>query len=312
MSLRVFAPAKVNLTLHVGPPGADGYHALESLVAFADVGDTVELTPADTLSLVIDGPFGDALAGEADNLVLRAARALKAASRVSAGAAIRLTKMLPIAAGLGGGTADAAAALRGLSRLWRLDNDVSRLAGIAAAIGADGAVCLASRAAVMTGRGEVVAPVDLPTLHAVLVNPGAPSPTAAVYRRFDARGVFSAPAPEPTRLAAAFSALGSMDALVEALAARRNDLEAAAIDLAPDIAAALAWLREFPTVQMARLSGSGATCFALVPTAEDAAQIAAAAPEGWWVKAARLEDGQETRRDGAGAGFLISERDHGA
>ncbi|MGZ3376655.1 MAG: 4-(cytidine 5'-diphospho)-2-C-methyl-D-erythritol kinase, partial [Phenylobacterium sp.] len=184
MTRTAFAAAKVNLYLHVAAPTPDGYHPIASLMAFADVGDTVGGAPADGLSLVIEGPFGQGLSAGPDNLVLRAAEALlEQAGRPDAGARLVLTKALPIAAGLGGGSSDAGAALRLLNAMHGLGFDDLALESVAAGIGADGAACLRARMLVAEGRGERLSPAPaMPHLPAVLVNPGVPSPTGAVYR----------------------------------------------------------------------------------------------------------------------------------
>jgi 4-diphosphocytidyl-2-C-methyl-D-erythritol kinase len=289
VAVEAFAPAKLNLYLHVGPPMADGRHPLDSLAAFADIGDDLAAAPADGLSLRIDGPFGAALAADPDNLVLRAARALAQAAGREPNAALRLTKRLPIASGIGGGSADAAAALRALSALWSLNLPADALEAIAAGLGADVPVCVGSRPSVMTGTGETLAPAPaLPAeVGVVLVNPGVAAPTGPVYRVFDAltpgRADFAAPALP--------AAVPDLDALVGLLKARRNDLETAATALVPPIADVLAALRTAPGVRLARMSGSGATCFGLAPDrarAEAAAAAIAGRHPGWWVAAGLL------------------------
>lgn len=276
-----FAPAKVNLYLHVGPPRADGLHPLESIAAFADVGDTLRLEPAERLELALVGPFAAALAAEPEeNLIAKAARTL--AERLGRRADVRFTldKRLPLAAGLGGGSSDAGAALRLLAQAWGAPGDV--IEAVARGLGADVPVCLRAQTAFMAGAGERTAPVALTPLDAVLANPMAPAPTGAVYRAFDAMG-----------LGGDFRAEGVVDLSdpIPALAARRNDLEAAAIVICPPIAETLRALRELPGARLARLSGSGATAFALFDDAE-AAHAAAhglqIARPGWWVRACRL------------------------
>ena len=288
MAGRTLAPAKVNLFLHVGPPGADGYHPLASLVAFADVGDHISVAPSDRLSLAVTGPFGAALAGEGDNLVLRALRALGAATgRGDPALAVTLDKRLPIAAGLGGGSSDAGAALRLARDRLAPDLDDERLARMAAAVGADGPMCLFARPAWAEGRGDRLTPEPaLPPLSAVLVNPGVPSPTGAVYRALD---------DGPPR--AADRPLRPADwtgpAVVDWLAGLRNDLEAPAVALQPVIGEALAAVRTAPGVDLARMSGSGATVFGLCASPEAASAAARALSRrhpGWWVHAALLGD----------------------
>ena len=287
MTRTAFAAAKVNLYLHVAPPTPDGYHPIASLMAFADVGDTIAGDPAPELSLQIGGPFGEGLSAGPDNLVLRAAAALLArAGRPGAGARLVLTKALPIAAGLGGGSSDAGAALRLLNAMHGLGFDDLALEGVAAEIGADGAACLRARLLVAEGRGEKLSPAPaMPPLPAVLVNPGALSPTGPVYRAYDASGAPGAadrPEPPPLR---------TVRAAAEWLARCRNDLEAPALGLEPRIGEALDALKAEPEALLTRMSGSGATCFALTNTRADAEAVAAriaAAQPGWWVKACTL------------------------
>jgi 4-diphosphocytidyl-2-C-methyl-D-erythritol kinase len=287
MTATAFAAAKVNLYLHVAPPTPDGYHPLASLMAFADVGDTVTAQPADALSMTIDGPFGQGLSAGPDNLVLRAAAALVArAGRPDAGARLVLTKALPIAAGLGGGSSDAGAALRLLNDMLGLGFGEAQLEDVAAGIGADGAACLRGRMLVAEGRGERLSPApSMPPLPAVLVNPGVPSPTGAVYRAYDESG-----APGLADRADHLPLLTVRD-VVFWLRACRNDLEPAALALEPRIAQALEALAAEPESLLTRMSGSGATCFALTETRAEAEALAArlaAAHPGWWVKACTL------------------------
>lgn len=275
------APAKVNLFLHVGPVDAEGYHQLISLVAFADVGDRIEVAPADRLSLAIEGPFAGGLDEGGDNLILRALRALGEAAGIGEPPlAVRLDKRLPIAAGLGGGSSDAGAALKLARDALGLNLDDDALAGIAAVVGADGPMCLHARAAWAEGRGDVLTPEPrLPGLPALLVNPGVPSPTGAVYRAYDAGPVAAADPPEPP-------ADWSSPGVADWLGGRRNDLEAPAVALAPEIAEALATLAALPGVRLARMSGSGATVFALFSStaeADAAASILRVERPGWWI-----------------------------
>lgn len=282
-TIAAFAPAKVNLYLHVVGRRADGYHLLDSLVAFADIGDAIVATPAAELSLTVDGPEAAALQAIGDdNLVLRAARALAAHHAVPAGAALRLDKHLPVAAGIGGGSSDAAATLRALAALWQQPLDAAAMR-IAAALGADVPACLDGRPSWVGGIGERLQPVSaLPALGIVLANPRRELPTASVFRARD--GGFTA-GERPRR------AFRDAAALLALLADCRNDLTAAALRLEPAIATILARLGALPGACLARMSGSGATCFALFadrPAAARAARLLAAAEPSWWVRAGAL------------------------
>lgn len=266
--LASFAPAKVNLHLHITGKRTDGYHLLDSLAVFPNAGDVIRVEPAETLSLTITGPFGKTLAAEPDNLVLRAARALNPTGT----GAITLEKNLPVASGIGGGSADAAAALRVLSRHWNLN---APLYGIAASLGADVPVCLARQSACMSGIGEILSPAPkLPHLGLILVNPGVHVATPAVFR---ARSAAFTPA-------AAFpAAWTTAESLAEALRLTSNDLEPPAISLAPVIGDVLAHLKSLPGCLLARMSGSGATCFGIfaTPTAASTAATHIQQPN-WW------------------------------
>jgi len=281
--ISVEAPAKLNLYLHVTGRRADGYHELDSLVAFADLHDTVAVRPADRLTLAVEGRFADALKGDADNLVLRAARALAAAANVEPRAALTLIKRLPVAAGIGGGSADAAAALIALSALWSVALAPAARDALALKLGADVPVCLAGRPAFVGGIGERLddAPA-LPPVALVLANPLRGLPTPAV---FGARtGPFDAPArfEQAPKDAAALAAL---------LARRGNALTAAAMALEPEVGTVLRALEDAPGALIARMSGSGASCFALFAAAGEARAAAAtlgAAHPGWWVEAGRI------------------------
>ena len=288
MGRTAFAPAKVNLFLHVAGPGADGFHPICSLMAFADVGDLVSTFEAEALSLRVAGPFARDLEGEGDNLVLRAARALIAeARRPVAPIGLSLEKLLPVASGLGGGSSDAGAALRLLREVLALKIDNGRLEALAAALGADGAACLWGAPMIAQGRGERLSSAPgLPPLDAVLVNPRTPVSTAEVYRRFDAGGRFSDVSPP-----AAPEAFEDATELAAWLALQRNDLEAAAIATAPAVGAVLETLAGEPEALLARVSGSGGTCFALCASdieAESLAERIEAIAPGWWVRRCRL------------------------
>ena len=261
------APAKLNLSLHVTGRRADGYHLLDSLVGFAGMGDVIALSPG-ALSLAIDGPFAADLAADAGNLCLRAARL------AGGDAAIRLTKNLPVASGIGGGSADAAAVLRGLARMGHPQPaDPARL-------GADVPVCLRSAPARMEGIGERVTPLPpLPALPLVLVNPGVAVSTPRVFAALDRRD--NPPLP-------AIPAFADGAALIGWLRGTRNDLEGPARALAPVIGQALAALAA-TGAGFARMSGSGATCFGLYDSAATAGQAAQALKQhGWWAVATEL------------------------
>ncbi len=282
------APAKINLTLHVRGRRQDGYHDLESLVAFSGAGDTLSLAPGESLSLDISGPTASAAGAGDDNLVLRAARRLSEDIRGLRLGAFRLEKRLPVAAGIGGGSSDAAAALRLLARANDLARDDPRIREAARAVGSDVPVCLEPRARMMRGAGESLgAPIELPPLPAVLINPGVPVATAPVFAALGLR-------PGASRGGAAHMEIGAQPSAAELLAALakcRNDLEDAACLQAPVIVDALAILRAARGCRLARMSGSGATCFALFATRRDAvraARVIRAQHPGWWVKTAVL------------------------
>lgn len=281
-ALRLTAYAKVNLYLHITGRRPDGYHLLDSLVAFADIGDEIVVGRSEGLTLEIDGPFAAALEG-GDNLMLSAARALAAAADRPAAAALRLTKRLPVAAGLGGGSADAAAVLRGLNKVWDLGLSVDELREIGGALGADVPVCLESRTVFMAGIGDEIAPAPtLPPIPVLLVNPGVALATADVFaaRREadDMPGRFD-------------EAPADISALVGMLAKRSNGLETAARSLAPAIGCVLDRLSALPGALLARMSGSGATCFAIFDdqaATRDADAVLRQSEPQWWTAPALL------------------------
>ena len=284
------APAKVNLFLHVGAPGADGYHPLCSLMVFADFGDhlSVELGEG---RLTVSGPFAKGLGREADNLIFHAVRRLVAElGQPMAELAFSLDKLLPVASGLGGGSADAGAALRLMRDVFAPQIDDQTLERIAGDLGADVPACLWTRPVIAEGRGERLAPAPgLPTLNAVLVNCGTPVSTAEVYRRFDAQGLFGDVA--VPRLPEAFE---SVEELAGWLVTQRNDLESPAIAVAPQVGQVLETLRDEPESLIARVSGSGGTCFALCAddiAAESLAERVEALAPTWWVRRCRLGGG---------------------
>jgi 4-diphosphocytidyl-2-C-methyl-D-erythritol kinase len=287
MTVAAFAAAKINLYLHVLGRRADNYHLIDSLVGFADIGDRLAVERAQSLSLTVGGSEAAALAAAGDdNLVLRAARLLAAHAGIGPGARMHLEKNLPVAAGLGGGSSDAAAALQALATLWRLPIGAARLCRLGLALGADVPVCLAGRPAWVGGIGEAIEPIaDLPAAGILLVNPRRRLPTAAVF----------AARQGPFGTAARFSPMPKdITGLARELRTRRNDLTEAAIVLVPKIAAVLAALEDLDRALLARMSGSGASCFALFADGTAAAaarpRLAATHPE-WWCAAGSLIGG---------------------
>lgn len=277
------APAKINLALHVTGVRAGGYHLLDSIVAFAGVGDQLTALPASELSLEVTGPFSRGVPADETNSVLRAARMLQEARGVAQGAKLKLTKTLPHAAGIGSGSSDAAATLRLLSQIWGVENFAPNDPEVLE-LGADVPVCLhAPEPARMRGIGEVLEPLPaLPACGLVLVNPGVEVPTGRVFdklERSDNAGMDELP-----------EAL-DYPGFVEWLSAQRNDLQAPAEAIAPEIARALKRLRAMPGVDLALMSGSGATCIGLTRDMGRARQVARAiqlSEMGWWVAPAPL------------------------
>lgn len=279
---QLLAPAKINLFLHVTGKRLDGYHLLQSVMAFADAGDVLTFAPQANFSLEVSGPFGAALSSGEDNLVYKAALALAREYGVAPSGRITLEKNMPIAAGIGGGSSDAAAALRGLACLWDLPQDAARLQKVALSLGADVPACLVAQPVFAEGIGEYLTPLDIPILHAVLVNPGTPAATPDVFRHFSA--AYTDPVDD-------FIADGTAPAFIAQLAEYRNDLTAAACRVNPDIAGVLQRLGQTEGCRLVRMSGSGATCFALyddAPAAQRAAQDIRATQSGWWVTACRI------------------------
>lgn len=297
-TVEVFAPAKINLTLHVTGRRPDGYHELDSLVAFADVGDTLRLAshtlqltetgavpaPAIKGRLSVCGPEGAGVPEDGSNLVMRAISYLDP----EAAPFVRLNKSLPSASGIGGGSSDAAAALRGLSVVLGRDalgtQDDAILADLAMGLGADIPMCLTPRPVRASGIGERLSPVDIPVLHAVLVNPRLEVPTGAVFSRLDATD--NAPMRWPPEI-------GSVPGFCGWLRTQRNDLQGPATEICPEIGTVLDRLDRQEGVLLSRMSGSGATCFAIFGSrdaADKAAETIAWFERGWWVRAATLGD----------------------
>jgi 4-diphosphocytidyl-2-C-methyl-D-erythritol kinase len=284
-SVSLAAPAKLNLYLHVTGKRDDGYHLLDGLVAFTDIYDTLTMTPASELSFTADGPFvgGFGIENPATNLVFRAARCLAEATGHEANIAFHLTKNLPVASGIGGGSADAAACLRGLARLWGIDPIDPVVLDVAAGLGADIPVCVIGRAGFMGGIGTEVAPAPaLPPAGVLLVNPGIGLSTPMVYRArkggFTPAMRFDAPPAD-------------IDALAALLGARRNDLTDPAVALVPEIGTVLTEIGADAGCKLARMSGSGATCFGLFGDVESARRAGEAIRRdhpGWWIAPGRL------------------------
>ena len=297
-AVTVFAPAKINLFLHVGNRRDDGYHALQSLVVFTTVGDEVQARRSDELSCSLSGPFSSSLSGEQDNLMLRAARVLAVKTGMTSGAQLSLTKNLPVASGIGGGSADAAATLRALWSIWglaRAGDEVIRtpmspsafrkrreMFDAALEVGSDVPVCLLSSTAWMEGRGEIVYPLsDLPPVAMVLINPGIAVPTGSVFARLKHRTGAAEMIPHYAHSAVE---------LVEYLKGARNDLEVPACEIAPPISAVLDALQHSGAM-LARMCGSGATCYGIFSNrseADGAAQRLSAAQPSWWVSATEI------------------------
>ena len=273
-TVEVFAPAKVNLTLHITGRRDDGYHLLDSIVAFASIGDRLMVREGDGVSLRVNGPEKAGVPEDGSNLVLQAAELLGAQDK-----AIELEKNLPSAAGIGGGSADAAAAIRAFGGL------PADMADEVLALGADIPMCLASATARVQGIGERVTPLSLPHLFAVLVNPREVVPTAPVFKALTQ--------PDNPPMPGSLPPFGSASDLAGWLRHQRNDLELVALNIAPAISAVLKALEDSPECGLARMSGSGATCFGLYPDSASAAKAAKALRESrpaWWIAACELGD----------------------
>lgn len=286
MSPRTFtllAPAKINLFLHILGRRADGYHLLQSVMVFVTVGDRLTFTRHDSLFIDIEGPYAGDVAAPKDNLVYKAAQALAAEYKVPAVAEIRLEKNLPVASGMGGGSSDAATTLKGLAQLWGLPEEQGRMQKLAATIGADVPACLMRKPVWAEGIGEkMMRLTDMPDMNLVLVTPPTPTPTPEVFKQYQRN--FSPPIQFMGRRK-------SMHEWIADLKIYRNDLTEAAVRVSPEIRPALQSLRETTGCHIARLSGSGATCFGIY---ENAAAAAAAVNKlkqihpGWWITTAGL------------------------
>lgn len=281
--LSFLAPAKVNLFLHVCGKRENGYHELDSLVVFADVGDRIFAEAAGDLSLEITGPMAGALQAEPDNLVLKAARAVQEAYGIEAGAKLVLEKHLPVAAGIGGGSADAAAALRAVCALWGLAENAAPLPDIALSLGADVPVCLNAHPAFMRGIGERVNTVlGLPDCWMVLVNPLRAVSTPEIFKTREATF---------TPLGAFDESFQGFEGFIAALSACHNDLFDAALALEPSIGEVLTVLEVQEGCRLARMSGSGATCFGLFQTEKQAVKACETLQKqhpNWWLAQGRI------------------------
>ncbi len=272
MATEAFAPAKINLTLHVTGQRADGYHLLDSLVAFADVGDQLEFAPGPDLSISVAGEHATGVPIDNRNLIWKAAEAVGWTGHVS------LNKVLPHGGGIGGGSSDAAAMLRHAA-----GQGIEIPAELPVALGADIPVCMVAKASRLRGIGEQVAPMALPVLPALLVNPGVEVPTGSVFKAMETRVNPGMPDDIP--------AFGDIGACADWLSAQRNDLQGPAVAIAPQIGRVLEELAATRDVLLNRMSGSGSTCFALYPSMKAAHfaayEIGAAHPD-WWCRATRL------------------------
>ncbi len=277
------ALAKINLDLRITGRRDDGFHLLQSLVVFANFGDVISASPAKDISLNISGPFGEHLAG-ADNLAVKAAHALRGELKAGNGAALHLQKNIPPSSGLGGGSADAAATLRILQALWGRNAAPEKMAALALALGADVPVCLLQRPAIMRGIGEKLEPLlAFPALHMVLVNPGVHVATPDVFKALEWQ------ADEARKVPAPPLKFKNLQSVLEWLLRTGNDLQAPATAIAPKISETLAALGTLKGCRIARMSGSGATCFGLFDTASQARSAAielrASNPD-WWTRVA--------------------------
>jgi 4-diphosphocytidyl-2-C-methyl-D-erythritol kinase len=290
LPLSILARAKVNLYLHVAAPDARNYHPLQSLVMFADVGDEVALRPKNVPQaprLICDGPFAEGVPTDDSNLILKALRRFEMVTGINIDRHdIHLTKNLPVASGLGGGSADAGAVLQLLRAHYAPDMADEALEAIATATGADGAMCLWAQPALAEGYGGRLTKLSLPAVPAVLINPGIACSTPEVYGQYDRLGQFA-----PIEASAPFRSIVNIDHLIDALSETRNDLQAPAVNLYPQIGDLLASIGDEPETRLARLSGSGATCFALCDTLANAQYLAERLSERnpqSWVRACTL------------------------
>jgi 4-diphosphocytidyl-2-C-methyl-D-erythritol kinase len=288
--LKIAAPAKINLALHVTGQQPDGYHLIESLVVFADAADQITIEPSETDTLTFSGPFGALLSNDpGENLVLKARDALRAAtSSPCPTVAILLEKSLPLSSGIGGGSADAAATLKGLNEQWLLGLPLAELCAIGAKLGADVPMCLYGQPLIAKGIGEIIEPLhDFPELHLLLVNPGVAVSTPAIFKALVNKNNEGLPSISPLRgeMSPQATERGSLDEFITHLRTTRNDLQPPALNLQPIIAETIAVL-EHSGALFARMSGSGATCFGIFGErdAKDRATVAMAKKHPhWWI-----------------------------
>lgn len=282
--MKMIAPAKLNLFLHITGRRDDGYHLLNSLFVFTEFGDVVEIKSDKKLSLVIDGPFYSALKNEAveNNIAYRAALLLQKKYRVADGAKIHLTKNIPVGAGLGGGSSDAAAVLRGLNQLWNLNLNLETLCEMGLSLGADVPACIIARPAIISGIGETISPFALSfSIPVLLVNPNLALVTSTVFQAYkNSHRPFASHFNQEINNK-------NYHALINSLAAEHNDLEAAAIQLQPKIQTILTILSQQSGCDLARMSGSGATCFGLfsnLSAAQSAMKIITKNHPAFWIQ----------------------------
>ncbi len=277
------APAKINLYLHITGKRNDGYHELDSLVVFPEIGDNISIEKADGIELSSYGPFSDFLPSTSENIVIRAAKWLKAVANVKVGAKITLCKNLPVSSGVGGGSSDAATVISLLKRFWNVSLDQNKLMKSALSLGADIPVCLKRQSSYIGGVGEVlISPPTIPAFWLVLVNPGIPVETAKV---------FSSHSPNFSPISRFNKSPKDAQSLAVLLSERKNDLENSAISLFPEIAEVLNSLANIPNILISRMSGSGATCFGLFEdpsSAKLAEQLLKEEHPAWWIKKTQL------------------------
>lgn len=287
--MKITAPAKLNLFLHITGRRNDRYHLLNSLFVFTEFGDDIQITPAKTLSLTIDGPFYSALKNESveNNIAYRAALLLQKKYQIADGAKIHLTKNIPVGAGLGGGSSDAAAVLKGLNQLWNLNLNVETLCEIGLSLGADIPACIVAKPAIVSGIGEIIAPFALPfSIPVLLINPNLPLATSAVFNAYK-----NSHRPFTSRLNKKINNV-NYPSLIDSLAAEHNDLEASAIQLQPKIQTILTALKQQSGCDLARMSGSGATCFALFSnflSAQSAMKIITKIYPAFWIQLSNIQ-----------------------